>query len=111
MESQVYAVFRTGGKQYRVAEGDVVRIEKLGGEAGAEIKFDEVLMVGGSGDPLVGQPLLSGTVVKGEILRQAKAKRVLHFRKEKESWTRRRGHRQEFTEVKITSVSAPSAKP
>jgi large subunit ribosomal protein L21 len=107
MESQAYAVIRTGGKQYRVAEGDVVRVEKLDGDAGAEVAFDEVLMIGGSADPKVGRPLVAGASVKGTIVRQAKAKKVLHFRKEKEGWTRRRGHRQEFTEVKIVSVSAP----
>lgn len=105
----MYAVIRTGGKQYRVAEGDVLRIEKVTGDSGAEVKFDEVLMIGGtaSADGVkVGKPTLSGAKVVGKILRQAKARRVLHFRKEKEGWTRLRGHRQPFTEVKITSISA-----
>ncbi len=102
----MYAVIRTGGKQYRVAQGDVLRIEKVTGESGAEVKFDEVLMVGGTEDVKVGKPTLSGAKVVGTILRQAKARRVLHFRKEKEGWTRLRGHRQPFTEVKITSISA-----
>ena len=101
----MYAVIRTGGKQYRVAEGDVLRVEKLAGEAGADVKFDEVLMVGGDAVK-VGKPTLSGVTVAGTIVRQAKARRVLHFRKEKEGWTRRRGHRQPFTEVKITKISA-----
>jgi large subunit ribosomal protein L21 len=102
----MYAVIRTGGKQYRVAEGDVLRIELIKGEAGAEVKFDEVLMVGGNDTPKVGKPTVSGAKVVGKITRQAKARRVLHFRKEKEGWTRLRGHRQSFTEVKITSISA-----
>jgi large subunit ribosomal protein L21 len=105
----MYAVIRTGGKQYRVAEGDVLRIEKVTGDSGAEVKFDEVLMIGGTGNAeavKVGKPTLSGAKVVGKILRQAKARRVLHFRKEKEGWTRLRGHRQPFTEVKITSISA-----
>lgn len=102
----MYAVIRTGGKQYRVAEGDILRIELVSGDAGAEVKFDEVLMVGGTENVKVGKPTVSGAKVTGKILRQAKARRVLHFRKEKEGWTRRRGHRQPFTEVKITGISA-----
>ena len=102
----MYAVIRTGGKQYRVSEGDVLRIEKIAGEAGADVKFDEVLMLGGTEPVKVGKPTLSGVTVAGKIVRQTKARRVLHFRKEKEGWTRLRGHRQPFTEVKITAVTA-----
>lgn len=101
----MYAVIRTGGKQYRVAEGDVVRIEKVEGDAGAAVEFGEVLMLGGGPTVKVGTPVVSGATVKGTILRQAKARRVLHFRKEKEGWTRRRGHRQSFTEVKIVGIT------
>jgi large subunit ribosomal protein L21 len=101
----MYAVIRTGGKQYRVAEGDVLRIEKIAGDAGAEVTFGEVLLVGGSETPKVGRPTVSGAKVVGKILRQDKHRKVLHFRKEKEGWTRRRGHRQPFTEVKVTSIS------
>ncbi|MBX7102062.1 MAG: 50S ribosomal protein L21 [Myxococcaceae bacterium] len=101
----MYAVIRTGGKQYRVSEGDVVRIELIKGDVGAEVKFDQVLMLGGNDAPKVGRPTVSGAKVVGKILRQDKARRVLHFRKEKEGWTRRRGHRQNFTEVKVTSIS------
>lgn len=99
----MYAVIRTGGKQYRVAEGDVLRIEKIAGDVGADVKFAEVLMLGGA-TPKVGQPTVSGATVVGKIVRHDKARRVLHFRKEKEGWTRRRGHRQPFTEVKVTSI-------
>jgi large subunit ribosomal protein L21 len=102
----MYAVIRTGGKQYRVAEGDVLRIEKVNGDAGSEVKFAEVLMVGGQEPVRVGKPMIDGAVVTGKIVRQAKARRVLHFRKEKEGWTRARGHRQPFTEVRITAVTA-----
>ncbi|MBK7863105.1 MAG: 50S ribosomal protein L21 [Archangiaceae bacterium] len=100
----MYAVIRTGGKQYRVAEGDVLRIEKIKGDAGADVKFDEVLMVGGDAHK-IGRPTVAGAVVAGKILRQDKERRVLHFRKEKEGWTRRKGHRQPFTEVKVVSIS------
>lgn len=102
----MYAVIRTGGKQYRVTEGDVLRVEKLAGDVGADVTFDEVLLVGGTDSPRVGQPTVSGVRVVGKIVRQDKHPRVLHFRKEKEGWTRRRGHRQTFTEVKVTSISA-----
>ncbi len=102
----MYAVIRTGGKQYRVAEGDIIRIEKIAGESGAEVKFDEVLLVGGTEAPKVGRPTVAGATVTGKITRQTKARRVLHFRKEKEGWTRLRGHRQPFTEIKITGVAA-----
>lgn len=101
----MYAVIRTGGKQYRVAEGDVLRVEKLAGEPGAAITFSEVLMVGGTDAPKVGQPIISGAKVEAKVLRQDRHRKVLHFRKEKEGWTRRRGHRQPFTEVKVTSIS------
>lgn len=102
----MYAVIKTGGKQYRVAEGDVVRVEKLAGEVGAEVTFSEVLMISGGADNVkIGQPLLSGGKVVGKILAQDRHRKVLHFRKEKEGWTRRRGHRQSYTEVKVTSIA------
>jgi large subunit ribosomal protein L21 len=100
----MYAVIRAGGKQYRVAEGDVLRIEKIAGDKGTEVKFDQVLMVGGD-TPKVGRPTVAGALVKCKILRHDKERKVLHFRKEKEGWTRRRGHRQPFTEVKVVSIS------
>lgn len=101
----MYAVIRTGGKQYRVAEGDVLRIEKITGDVGADVTFGEVLLLGGSEAPKVGQPLVSGAKVTGKILAQDRFRKVLHFRKEKEGWTRRRGHRQPYTEVKVTSIA------
>ena len=101
----MYAVIRTGGKQYRVAEGDVLRIEKIGGDVGADVTFEDILLVGGTDSPKVGRPTVSGARVVAKVLRQDKHRRVLHFRKEKEGWTRRRGHRQPFTEVKVTSIS------
>src|SRR5262245_55604224 len=98
----MYAVIRTGGKQYRVEQGDLLRIEKISGEVGAEVTFDEVLLVGGSDSPKVGRPTLSDVKVTGQIMAQKKHPRVVHFRKEKEGWARRRGHRQPYTEVKVT---------
>jgi large subunit ribosomal protein L21 len=101
----MYAVIRTGGKQYRVSEGDVLRIEKIAGEVGSDVTFDEVLLVGGSDSPKVGQPLVTGVKVTGKIVAQDRFRKVLHFRKEKEGWTRRRGHRQPYTEVKVTAIA------
>jgi large subunit ribosomal protein L21 len=101
----MYAVIRTGGKQYRVAEGDVLRIEKIPGEVGSDVTFNEVLLVGGTDAPKVGQPLVDGVKVTGKIVAQDRFKKVLHFRKEKEGWTRRRGHRQPYTEVKVTAIA------
>jgi large subunit ribosomal protein L21 len=101
----MYAVIRTGGKQYRVAEGDVLRIEKISGDVGSEVTFNEVLLLGGTDAPKIGRPLLDGAKVVAKVLAQDKHRKVLHFRKEKEGWTRRRGHRQPFTEVKVTSIS------
>jgi large subunit ribosomal protein L21 len=101
----MYAVIRTGGKQYRVAEGDVVRIEKVPGDVGSEITFAEVLWLGGTDSPKVGKPLVEGAKVIAKIQAQDKARKVLHFRKEKEGWTRSKGHRQPYTEVKVVSVA------
>ena len=101
----MYAVIRTGGKQYRVAQGDRLKIEKLDGDVGGKLTF-EVLLVGGEGEPKVGSPVVAGAAVEGEIVLQDKHKKVINFRKKKEGWTKKRGHRQPFTEVLITAVRA-----
>jgi large subunit ribosomal protein L21 len=104
-EIPMYAVIRTGGKQYRVAQGDRVKVEKLAGDVGGKINF-EVLLVAGEGEPKVGKPIVDGAAVEGEIVAQDKHKKVIHFRKKKEGWTKKRGHRQPYTEVLITTVRA-----
>jgi len=101
----MYAVIRTGGKQYRVAKGDRLKIEKLDGDVGGKVAF-EVLLVGGEGEPKVGKPVVEGAAVEGEIVAQDKHKKVINFRKKKEGWTKKRGHRQPFTEIVITDVRA-----
>jgi large subunit ribosomal protein L21 len=99
----MFAVIRTGGKQYKVATGDVVAVERLPGEAGASVTFSEVLMAGGK----IGAPLISGASVAGEIVAQARADKVVAFKKKRRKNThRKRGHRQHFTKVKITGISA-----
>jgi len=98
----MFAVIRTGGKQYKVAKDDVIAIEKLDGEAGAKVSFD-VLML----DSAVGNPLVSGAKVTGEILETAKGEKVIAFKKKRRKNThRKRGHRQTFTKVKITEIRA-----
>ena len=99
----MYAVIRTGGKQYRVAEGDRLKVEKLEGGSGDKVMFD-VLLVGGDGEAKVGNPVVSGAAVEAQILGEGKHKKVIHFRKKKEGWTKKRGHRQPYTEVVITAV-------
>jgi large subunit ribosomal protein L21 len=101
----MYAVIRTGGKQYRVAQGDRLKIEKLTGDVGGKVSF-EVLLVGGEGAARVGAPIVQGAAVEGEIVGQGKHKKVVHFRKRKEGFTKKQGHRQPFTEVLITTVRA-----
>lgn len=101
-----YAVIRTGGKQYRVAEGDTLQVELLKGNPGDKINFDQVLMVSGD-SPNFGKPLVSGASVQGEIVRQLRGPKliVFKFRKRKRS-RKKQGHRQSLTAVKITGVSA-----
>ena len=101
-----YAIIRTGGKQYRVQPGSTLRIATLPGDAGASVEFNEVLLGSDGSTVRTGVPYLTGAKVTGRIVRQSKARRVLHFRKEKEGWTRARGHRQPFTEVRILSITA-----
>jgi large subunit ribosomal protein L21 len=101
----MYAVIRTGGKQYRVAKGDRLRVEKLAGDVGGKVSF-EVLLLGGDGVPKVGTPTVNGAAVEAEIVANAKHKKVVHFRKKKEGWTKKRGHRQPYTELVITEVRA-----
>jgi large subunit ribosomal protein L21 len=102
----MYAVVKTGGKQYRVKEGDLLRVEKLEGEPGNKITLAEVLLVGAGADVKVGRPALSGAAVEAQIVRQTKGPKVLRYRTQEEGWTRVRGHRQQLTELKITAIKA-----
>jgi len=102
----MYAVFRTGGKQYRASKGEVLRLEKLDAEEGANVQFDEVLLVGEGKDIKVGSPFLRGTSVSGKVLRQGKSRKVsvVKFRR-RQNYLRQHTHRQFFTEVEITDIS------
>ena len=101
----MYAVIKTGGKQYRVAANDTLRVEKIAGEAGATVEFNEVLMVGGEGAPKIGTPFLVGAKVTAEVVEQGRADKVIAFKKRRRKNSRRkRGHRQELTTVKIRDI-------
>ncbi len=103
----MYAVIATGGKQYRVSEGAVLRVEKLDADEGASIEFDRVLLVGNGDSVSVGKPYLDGSKVQATVMSQGKARKVevLKFRRRK-NYRRTKGHRQNFTQVKITGIVA-----
>jgi len=107
----MYAVFRSGGKQYRAAKGDVLRLEKIEADEGATVQFDEVLMVGEGADVKVGNPILSGGAVSGKVLKQGKTKKVSVVKfKRRQNYLRQGSHRQFFTEVEITDIKGSGAK-
>ena len=108
----MYAVIKTGGKQYRVAANDKILIEKLEGEAGDQISFTDVLMVAGEGAVHVGAPLVAGATVVGHIEKQARGPHLIIFKKRRRKHYRRRnGHRQDLTSVIITDILTDGAKP
>ncbi len=101
----MYAIIKTGGKQYRVSPGDVLRVEKLPGERGDEVVLDQVLLVTDGQDLKVGQPLVENVSVKGEILQQGKAKKIVVFKKKRrKNYRRKQGHRQLFTALAIKEI-------
>ena len=102
----MYAVIKTGGKQYRVTEGQKLRVEKLAGTAGDKVTFGEVLLVSGD-SPKIGQPLVKGASVAAEITAQARGEKLIVFKfKRRKNFRRKIGHRQLYTELKITGISA-----
>mgnify|MGYP001818720307 CR=1 FL=1 len=106
----MYAVFRTGGKQYRAAKGDVLRVEKIDGDEGASVKFDDVLLIGEGSDIKVGNPVLKGSSVSAKVVRQGKSKKVPVVKfKRRQNYLRQGTHRQFFTEVEITGISGAAA--
>lgn len=103
----MYAIIKTGGKQYKVAEGDVIYVEKLDAEEGAAVTFDEVLTVVNGDSVNVGKPFVTGAKVTGKVEAQGKAKKILVFKyKAKSNYRRRQGHRQPFTKVVIEKIEA-----
>ena len=102
----MYAVIKTGGKQYRVTEGQKLRVEKLAGTAGDKVTFGEVLLVGGD-SPKVGQPLVKGASVAAEITGQGRGPKLVVFKfRRRKNYRRKAGHRQPYTELKITGITA-----
>ena len=100
----MYAIIKTGGKQYRVTEGDTLRVEKLNVE-GTSVTFDQVLLIGGE-EVKIGAPTVEGASVSAEILREARAKKIIVFKKKRrKGYHKKQGHRQTFTEVKITGIN------
>lgn len=106
----MYAVLKTGGKQYKVAQNDIFLVEKLSAEAGETVEFTEILLLGGD-TITVGAPLVAGASVKAEVLEQTKGPKVVSFKKRrrKHSSQRKRGHRQQLTRVKIVEILAGAA--
>ena len=108
----MFAVIKTGGKQYRVAAEDVIVIEKLAGDAGDTIQFGEVLAYGEGDDATFGAPFIEGAIVTAEVIKQGRAKTVIAFKKRRRQNSRRRhGHRQHETTVRITEILAAGTKP
>lgn len=102
----MFAVLKTGGKEYRVAKGDVIRVEKLKGKVGDQITLKDVLMIAGEGETHLGTPTLSNAVITGEIIREAKAKKVLTYKmKRRKNYRRMKGHRQTYTYLKINEIN------
>ncbi len=104
----MFAVVKTGGKQYKVAEGDLLRVEKLEAAAGETVRLDHVLMIGGD-TPVLGTPTVDGAVVEAEVVDQVKAEKVISFvkRRRKHSSKRTRGHRQRLTLLKVIGIAGP----
>src|SRR5436190_4288021 len=107
----MFAVIRTGGKQYRVAAEDVIKVEKVKGNPGEIVQFGDVLVVGGDSITL-GQPTIAGASVAAEVLEQGRGPKIIAFKKRRRKNSRRkRGHRQEFTLVRVTEILTDGAKP
>ena len=102
----MYAIIATGGKQYKVAEGDVIKVEKLGAAAGETVVFDQVLVVGGD-EVKVGSPVVEGATVSASVVKEGKAKKVIVYKyKRKTGYHKKNGHRQQYTQVKIEKINA-----
>ena len=101
----MYAVIETGGKQYRVAEGDVIEVEKLPLEEGKKVEFDRVLMVAGDLDVKVGTPVVEGSQVTATVQKHGRGKKIIVY-KHKKNYKRRKGHRQNYTRLQIEKIEA-----
>ncbi len=108
----MYAIIKTGGKQYRVAPDDTIEIERLPGNAGDTVELTEVLMIAGDGDIEVGTPLVEGASVSAELVAQTRGDKIIIFKKRRRKhYRRRQGHRQDLTLLKVTAINAAGKKP
>ena len=108
----MFAVVRTGGKQYRVSKDDVIRVERLAGEPGAAIELDQVLMLDDGKRPTIGTPLVDGARVSATVLDQTRADKIIVFKKKRrKNYRRKHGHRQHQTVLRITDILAAGAAP
>ena len=102
----MYAVIKTGGKQYRVQQGDVIFVEKINAQADEAVTFDEVLLVGNDGETKIGTPVVEGAKVEGKVLAQVKSKKIVVYKyKAKKNECKKQGHRQPYTKVEITAIN------
>jgi large subunit ribosomal protein L21 len=101
----MYAIVNTGGKQYKIRQGDILRIEKIPGELGSPVSFDRVLMFSDGENIRIGQPVLDDVAVNGHIVEQGKGKKIIVFKyKKRKRYRRKQGHRQQYTAIKIDSI-------
>ena len=108
----MFAVIRTGGKQYKVAKDDVIAVEKLAGEPGAVIELDEVLMIGDGTEVAAGAPLLAGAAVSATVVEQSRAPKIIVFKKKRrQNYRRKKGHRQYQTVLRITAIRGTNGSP
>jgi large subunit ribosomal protein L21 len=108
----MYAVIKAGGKQYQVAPGDEIKIERLPGEAGDHVEFDKVMLTSDGEDVKIGRPYLDNSKVSGRIVRQGKDRKIVVFKyKRRKGYRRKKGHRQEFTLVRIENIEAQAQYP
>ncbi|HJX60042.1 MAG TPA: 50S ribosomal protein L21 [Thermodesulfobacteriota bacterium] len=102
----MYAVVKTGGKEYRISQGDLIRVEKMEGKAGDRVTMKDILMVSHEGQVQVGNPLLANAVITGEIVQQVKGKKVLIYKmKRRKNYRRTKGHRQTYTYIRVNDIS------
>ena len=103
----MYAIVKTGGKQYKIHEGDIIRVEKIEGNIGNLVSFDQVLMFSDGENTSIGKPVLDNVAVKGHIVEQGKEKKIIVFKyKRRKRYRRKQGHRQQFTAIKIDQIEA-----
>ena len=108
----MFAVIRTGGKQYRVAPNDVIEVEKIAGTPGDIIELAEVILLGGEGGPKTGSPTISGALVAAEVIEQKRSAKIIVFKKKRrKNYRRKKGHRQELTALRITEILTDGKKP